>query len=801
MPAMKPILRMPERLTLPWVLLAGAALFLSMLITKDHIEQVTSAQARQQLAADRQALERALIPQAQRAQAVAQWLASKPLLGDMTRRSEAPETQAWLEEAVKTSGMHWAALLDAQGDPQTSVTDEVRAALRQNKAALRAHHSTSAPINIRQGQDTVWLWLHPIEATGGGLAGQVVLGQTLNASWRASLNGMTRSRLVFLERDRPDGAWVQQGRSTPQVASSAWPNKEGPSQQANIRTLTLGDQKWLADIAPLVPNDDYNLEGMALLLDPSALREPWLNLVGMVLPILVTAFSLGIAWSAWQGLRLRWGLMGLMRWARASLDNNNVVVPAAKTIRELHSLSADLEALRRHQKALEAEIRQTAFLDPLTLLPNREQFCTRFKALQKSAGGKERFGAVILVDIQRFKHINEVLGHHNGDRLLRLVAQRLADLVTEKHDVLARVGGNRFVFHLPQVSANAAVKRAESALAALDTPFELDDQSIDLSAQAGVSLYPDHGMDGHELLTRAEVALYAARHQHQPWLSYSATMDASDPASLTLLSDLKLAISRHELRLFIQPKVDLSTGEVSGGEALMRWKHPTRGMVPPDRFIPFAEQSGFVRQLTMWAVEECARIWLDLQLGGLDIPLSVNLSTRDLIDKDLPGKLREVVERQGALPQALVLEITESATMDDPESAHRTLCALHEMGFKLSIDDFGTGYSSLAYLKNLPVDELKIDRSFVMNMETDLSDAKIVRSTIDLAHNLGLKVVAEGLESPKAWKLLAGLHCDQGQGYLINRPIPAEHFLVWARSWRAPNVGDEHLATAFADII
>ena len=796
---MKPLLRMPERLTLPWLLLLGGALYLSVLITQEHIEQVTTSQARQQLSADRLALERALVPQAQRVQAVAQWLAEKPLMGDMAHRAQAPEAQAWLDEAVKTAGLHWAVLLDAQGEPQTSVTEEVRAALRQNKAALLAHHSSSAAITLRQGRDTVWLWLHPIEATGGGLAGQVVLGQTLNAAWRASLSGMTRSQLMFLARDRADGPWVTQGGASP--GPSTWPAKEGPSRQADIRSISLGGHKWMADVVPLVQNDAYNLEGLALLLDANALRAPWHDLIGLVLPLLLAASAIGIGWSAWQGLRLRWGLVGLMRWARASLDNSQVVVPAAKTIRELQQLSSDLETLRRHQKTQEAEIRQTAFLDPLTLLPNREQFCSRFKQLQKGAGGKERFGAVILLDIQRFKHINEVLGHHNGDRLLRLIAQRLNDQLGDKHEALARVGGNRFVFHLPQVSAKAAVQRAEAALAALDTPFELDEQSIDLSAQAGISLYPEHGMDAHELLTRAEVALYAARQQHQHWLSYSATLDASDPASLTLLSDLKQAISQGELRLYIQPKVDLNTGLVSGGEALLRWKHPKRGMVSPDRFIPFAEQSGFIKQLTLWAVEECAKAWLTLQLGGLDIPLSVNLSTRDLIDKDLPVKLRDAVERQGALPQALVLEITESATMDDPESAHRTLCELHEMGFKLSIDDFGTGYSSLAYLKNLPVDELKIDRSFVMNMETDLSDAKIVRSTIDLAHNLGLKVVAEGLESPKAWKLLAGLHCDQAQGYLVSRPIPAEDFLIWARSWRAPNVGEEHLATAFADIL
>jgi diguanylate cyclase len=435
----------------------------------------------------------------------------------------------------------------------------------------------------------------------------------------------------------------------------------------------------------------------------------------------------------------------------------------------------------------------------LTLLPNREQFCAKLKLLLKSDKGHA--GAVVLLDIQHFKHINEVMGHHNGDRLLRLLAQRLSDQLQHKHELLARVGGNRFAYLLPQASPDIAARRLQAVLGALDEPFKLDDQSIDLSGHAGLCTFPDQGSDSHALVTHAELAMYTARRQHTPWLVYSPTMDANDPASLTLLSDLKQAIKLGELKLHLQPKVDLRTGQISGAEALMRWKHPTRGMVPPDRFIPFAEQSGFIKQLTLWAVEECARLCLALRLGGLDIPLSVNLSTRDLIDKELPGKLRDIVERQGTLPQSLVLEITESATMDDPQSARRTLTQLHEMGFKLSIDDFGTGYSSLAYLKNLPVSELKIDRSFVMNMEADLNDAKIVRSTIDLAHNLGLKVVAEGLESPKAWKLLAGLKCDQAQGYLVNRPIPADEFLAWARAWRAPSVADEQLATAFADIL
>jgi diguanylate cyclase len=797
MAALKPSLRLPVRLTLPWLILATVALYLSVLLAREHIDQVTQSQARQQLTTDRQVVERWLLPQTQRAQAAAQWLAAKPLLGDVTERTRSPDTQTWLDEAVKVSGMHWAVLLDAQGEPQTSVTEEVKAALRRHKADLLAHRSTSTAITLIQDAKLVWVWLQPIEATHGGLAGQVLLGQTLDAGWRGALSGLTRSQLTFIQRDRADGQWQAVGHQ--QTALQKWPDKQGPTRQPNIHALTLNADPWLVDIVPLVANDSYNLMGMALLASPNALRAPWLDLLMLVLPIIAGAFVMGTVINAWQGLRLRRGLLALSRWAKASQELSHPALPKLPDFPELNRLSQEFDQLRKHHKAQEADMRQSAFRDPLTLLPNREQFCAKLKLLLKT--DKSTTGAVLLLDIQHFKHINEVMGHHNGDRLLRLLAQRLTDHLQHKHELLARVGGNRFAYLLPQVSPGIATRRLQAVLSALEEPFKLDDQSIDLSAYAGLCAFPDQRSDSHALVTHAELAMYTARRQHTPWLAYSPTMDANDPASLTLLSDLKQAIKQGELKLHLQPKVDLLTGQISGAEALMRWKHPTRGMVPPDRFIPFAEQSGFIKQLTLWAVEECARLCVALRRGGLDIPLSVNLSTRDLIDKKLPSKLRDIVERQGTLPQSLVLEITESATMDDPQCARRTLTQLHEMGFKLSIDDFGTGYSSLAYLKNLPVSELKIDRSFVMNMETDLNDAKIVRSTIDLAHNLGLKVVAEGLESPKAWKLLAGLKCDQAQGYLVNRPIPADEFLVWARAWRAPSVAEEPLATAFADIL
>ncbi|MEY2839466.1 MAG: hypothetical protein RJB60_1765, partial [Pseudomonadota bacterium] len=246
---------------------------------------------------------------------------------------------------------------------------------------------------------------------------------------------------------------------------------------------------------------------------------------------------------------------------------------------------------------------------------------------------------------------------------------------------------------------------------------------------------------------------------------------------------------------------NLCTGTVIGAEALVRWEHPERGLVPPMKFIPFAEQTGFVRVLTAWMIEQSARMCAQLAAEGFELKLSVNLSTRDLMDQDLPLKIERVLAEHQVNPGSLVLEITESAIMDDPQRAMQTLERLHAMGIKLSIDDFGTGYSSLAYLKRLPVNELKIDKSFVMSMESDLQDAKIVRSTVDLAHNLGLTVVAEGVENAKSWKLLAGLSCDEAQGYFIARPMPASQFINWVKHWVPPDTTHEWLSTEFAAMI
>jgi diguanylate cyclase (GGDEF)-like protein len=469
---------------------------------------------------------------------------------------------------------------------------------------------------------------------------------------------------------------------------------------------------------------------------------------------------------------------------------------------EFGELAQSFETMRQAIQAREGEIRRLAYQDALTDLPNREQFRHDLRQAIALSVKDGTPCAVLLLDMDRFKHVNDVLGHRFGDRLLRAVAERLRDEALHGYRaVLARLSGDEFAILLPHSNAQMAYPVAQAILRALEHPITLDDHTVDLGAGIGVASSPEHGLDADTLLSRAEVAMYAAKQQQAGTVTYHPGLDSSSEESLTMLSELRHAVDHHQMRLFLQPKISLRSGEVLGAEALVRWAHPTRGMVPPMRFIPFAEQTGFVRVLTMWMIEQVAQMSQSLTQQGLRMKLAVNLSTRDLMDQDLPTKIEQIIGRYDVDPSLLVMEITESAIMDDPQRALQTLNRLHAMGMKLSIDDFGTGYSSLAYLKRLPVDELKIDKSFVMNMESDLQDAKIVYSTIDLAHNLGLTVVAEGVESAKSWKLLAGLSCDEVQGYFIAKPMPGEQFANWARQWTPPDTTHEYLGTEFAALV
>jgi diguanylate cyclase (GGDEF)-like protein len=456
---------------------------------------------------------------------------------------------------------------------------------------------------------------------------------------------------------------------------------------------------------------------------------------------------------------------------------------------EIGALAHAFDAMREGIAKREQEIRRLAYWDTLTNLPNRAQFVLLLDDALLDARKREEAVFVLMMDLDRFKHVNDVMGLSFGDALLRQVAGRLQLLLANRRQSsaqVARLGGDEFAVLLPASDLEAAQRVAAEILQALETPLSLEDQMVDIGAGLGIAGYPEHGNDGEALLRMAEVAMYAAKQRNDGAVVYDAAMDKSSEKSLSLLTELRNAIERNEFRLHVQPKIMLDTGKVVGMESLVRWVHPERGNVFPDEFIPFAEQTGFIRVLTRWVMERSAELCQELASRGHHLKVSVNLSTRDLLDQDLPAKFADLLVRHKLSPGSFCLEITESAIMDDPVRAQNTLERLSAMGVDLSIDDFGTGYSSLAYLKRLPVNELKIDKSFVLNMENDDGDTKIVRSTIDLGHNMGLRVVAEGIESEAVWRLLAKMGCDQGQGYFMSRPIPGDQMIAWLEKWQAP---------------
>ena len=507
---------------------------------------------------------------------------------------------------------------------------------------------------------------------------------------------------------------------------------------------------------------------------------PYRQLQVLLAIITVAGVLLFAAGTGLVAQRLTTPLRSLLA-ATQRLSRGEYDVPLEHTDRtdEIGNLARSFDHMRVDIGAQQTEIRRLAYWDRLTGLPNRERFRDAVvQAIAASADPAQPL-AVLTLDLDRFKHVNDVLGYAFGDRLLQAVAERLSQQVRSPEDMVARLGGNEFAILLQRADAAAAHEIAQRINQSFEQPLAFEDQTVDLSAGIGFACWPGNAGDADTLLSRSEIAMYAAKRKLSGALQYDAAFDSSSAQTLSLLTELRHAVEHHELRLYLQPKVPLHGQPGLAAEALVRWQHPQRGLVPPMQFIPFAEQTGFVRHLTLWMFEEVARLLADPRTQGLPLRVSVNLSTRDLLDPELSHRLADILARHGVAASAFCLEITESAIMDDPQRAEAMLNRLSEQGFKLSIDDFGTGYSSLAYLKRLPVDELKIDKSFVMGMETGEDDAMIVRSTIDLAHNLGLTVVAEGVETAAILERLRLLACDEAQGYHIARPLPVDDFLAW----------------------
>jgi len=450
-----------------------------------------------------------------------------------------------------------------------------------------------------------------------------------------------------------------------------------------------------------------------------------------------------------------------------------------------------------HKKADQALWRQ-ALHDPLTDLPNRTLLFDRLRQAVLAAGRDGATLALLLLDLDRFKEINDTLGHHVGDLALQEVAERLSGALRAS-DTVARLGGDEFAVILPRGDRAGATRAARKIGAALKPPVEIDGRALHVGASIGIALYPPHGADPQTLLRRADVAMYVAKRESggSGYAVYAPARDEHSPERLALGAALRHAIAHDELLLHYQPRVDLqgvrgpvgkagasdrdkSAGSnVSCVEALARWRRPCHGLVPPDQFIPLAERTGLIGPLTRWVLDAALRQCSRWRRDGLELAVAVNLSASNLRDPRLADTIVGLLGAYGLPATALRLELTESTIMSDAETALKMLGRLAGHGIHISIDDYGTGYSSLSYLKRLPVAELKIDKSFVLHMAEDAADAAIVSSTIGLAHSLGLRVVAEGVEDERSRDLLAAMKCDAAQGYYLSRPLGAEDLTRW----------------------
>ncbi len=431
------------------------------------------------------------------------------------------------------------------------------------------------------------------------------------------------------------------------------------------------------------------------------------------------------------------------------------------------------------RRAQLAALRHQALHDSLTGLPNRALLLDRIEHAIHGARRNHRPLALMIADLDHFKEINDTLGHPCGDLILRETARRMSALMRSS-DTVARLGGDEFALLLPATDPADATRIADKVAREIERPFALEGHSFILGASIGIAMFPEHGEDSSTLMRHADVAMYASKREHRGHAVYEPEQDRHGLRHLALKSELHTALESDQLKLCYQPVVDLHSGRVTGVEALVRWNHPSRGLLGPDEFIPLAERTGLIRPLTLWVLKTAARHSRAWVAHGLELRVAVNLSAHNLHDGGLPDIVGGLLGHEGR-PVQLRLEITETVIMPGSAHALEVLNRLSAQGVRISIDDFGTGYSSLAYLKRLPIDEVKIDKSFVSAMAFDNDDAVIVRSTIDLAHNIGLRVVAEGVEDRATYDLLAGMRCDSVQGFYISRPLEADDLLTWLR--------------------
>ena len=612
----------------------------------------------------------------------------------------------------------------------------------------------------------------------------VVMGFSVDQRLMNELKGVTGLEVSFVRLGAEQPGWklVSSTLAEP-LQSELLQRVPASSIRVEPVTVSLSGHDYVSRLHAIDAGGQEQV-GAVLQLSLDRALAPWqrlyrdwagLSLLGMLVALLASAF---------MGRSIASPVVRLAEFARRVESGEYGKPPAVARGDEIGQLADAFVHMTGTIASREARITELAYYDALTGLPNRAYFAERLDEYIREAGARSASVAVVSLDLDRFKMVNDTLGHDFGDLLLKEVARRLREALRNVRDQVARLGGDEFAVLLPDADARQALGVASRIAEAINQPMNLDGQMVDVSASMGVSACPEQGVSGRDLMRQADIAMYLAKRHNSVAEIYDPRHQDQNVERLSLLSELRKAVERDELVLYFQPKVSTQPDRVHHVEALVRWIHPTRGFVPPFEFIPFAEQTGYIKAITLWvmnaAVRQCGQ-WL---ANGLEVNVSLNISARDLLNPDLPAVFADML-RQHACPARLItLEITESAVLDDPLRALANLQALRDTGCALSIDDYGTGYSSLSYLRQMPVSEMKIDRSFVMHLLDNPNDEIIVRSTIELAHNMGLKVTAEGVESEAVLERLRVLGCDLAQGYLISKPIPADALERWFRDSR-----------------
>ncbi len=652
---------------------------------------------------------------------------------------------------------------DSLGNQQVGFPGLVGASSRRSviRTASRAWEVVAVPV----GESMPIAWL--------------VTGMALDNGFAARMSRLTGLDVTLLSRMGETHAVLGSSMELPDAAELLDGLGNAQAQDGAPTRFGAGDNEHVALVIPLVPS----YAGVELLLGQplDTVMAPFESLRLSVLALSSAALLLALAGGILLSRTISRPVQALAEAARRIRDGNYGEPVQVEADGEVGELARALSAMQVGIAEREERISYHARFDALTGLPTR---LSALEALEAAIGAARPRGepvSVLLLDLDSFSGIGASLGHDLGDALRCQAAERLRAGLDASH-FLARLEGEQFLAILAGRSLAQAEEMAEDLLRPLGAGLSVRDVHVSVEARVGIAGFPAHGEDAEQLLKRAAFASTEARQADVVVAMYQPGNEERTVRQLAILADLRRATRHDELRLYLQPKVRLADGRVCGAEALVRWQHPAYGFLTPDQFIPLAEKSGNISLITNWAltaaIREC-RLWLE---EGLDLPVAVNLSGRDLQNRDLPCLVLELLRDHDLPARQLVLEITEQAVVRDFEAATLVLECLRDLGIRIAIDDFGTGYSSLAQLRHLPVDELKIDRSFVMGLPAGHADAAIVRSAIDLAHNLGLEVLAEGVETEAAFEWLRERGCEQAQGFLIGKPMPAEQFPAWVRA-------------------